>query len=293
PFYPRPDWNTMPEDDKKLEIRRMEIYAAMIAYADHCLGRVIEELKASGRYDNTIIIVMADNGANPHPSDSYGPISGVTLNNSFENLGNADSFISLGCHWAESCNTPFTSAKTMHGAGGITCPLIIKGLGGKQGSIDRESLVHVTDILPTLLDKTTIQRPDSYKGTELAPLYGKSLLPSLASGKPARDANEAICFEMVGGRAIIKGDWKLFTLTEDDKDWQLYNMRHDLAEQDNLATTEPAKFQELLQEWQAYAKKVGYIKGDGKIRGTLHRLGPEEFYKYDPAKILTDSKDKQ
>lgn len=282
-FYERPDWDKMPADEKALEIRRMELYAAMIAYADYSLGRVIEQLKASGRYDNTIIIVIADNGANPHPSDSYGSISGVTLDNSFENLGNGNSFISLGCNWAESCNTPFRYAKTMTGAGGITCPLIIKGLGGKQGSIDRESLVHVTDIFPTLLECTQIERPSSHKGVELAPLYGKSLLDSIASGKPARDETEAICIEMTGGRAVMKGGWKLFSLTDGDKDWQLYNMRHDLAEQHDLATSQPAKYQELLQEWEVYAKKVGYIKGEGDIRATLHRLGPEEFYEYDPA----------
>ncbi len=195
-------WDKLSDQEKQLQIKKMEVYAAMIEYVDMSLGRVIEKLKSSGRYENTIIFVMTDNGANPHESWMY-PGSNIEyinkrFNNSIENIGSADSYVSLGQSWAEITNTPYSLFKHTTMEGGICTPLIVWGPGIEQGVLDAHNTLHVTDILPTILEYTSCTRPTHLNGVELTELYGKSLTSVLSNNeKVLRDDNEALCFEMV------------------------------------------------------------------------------------------------
>ena len=173
-----PDWESLSEKEQKSQARKMEIYAAMIDYMDNQIGRVIDALKEENKYDNTIFIVMSDNGANPKEAIFYflgdqELFSSQGFDNSFENMGKTNSFVSQGGAWAEVSETPFTYFKTTTGEGGIRAPLIISGAGIETTGIHNATM-HVTDILPTILSFAKVKRPKTYKNKELKPLYGQS-----------------------------------------------------------------------------------------------------------------------
>lgn len=282
------DWNKLSDEDRAIQSRKMEIYAAMIEYVDMSLGRVIEKLKSSGRYDNTIIFLMTDNGANPHEAWGY-PGSSKELidseyNNSLENMGNPDSYVSLGQSWAEICNTPYSLFKHTTMEGGICTPLVVAGGGTESGVMDTHNSLHVTDILPTILDFTGIKRPTHNKGVELDPLYGKSLASLLTgSSKQLRGDNDPLCFEMGECKAIITGDWKavqLYPPYGDGVSWQLYNLKSDIIEKEDLSKSNPEKLEEMVSSWDHYASGVGYIKGNDEPMLSI-LSDARLFYKYD------------
>lgn len=283
------NWDTLSSTQREEQIRRMEIYAAMIEYVDMSLGRVIDKLKSSGRYENTTIFLMSDNGANPH--DAY-LISGGTeeefnkrYDNRLENYGAPTSYVSLGQSWAEVCNTPYSLYKYTTMEGGICTPFIVVGRGIEGGVLDNHNMLHATDILPTILEYAGCQRPTHRNGVELTELYGKSLSSVLSSPNTQhRGDDETICFEMAECKAVIKGDWKAVYLIKpygDGEKWHLYNIATDIIEKDDLSKQFPDKLNELVNDWNNYANSVGYIKANGK--SMVEEIGAERFYTYDPS----------
>ena len=156
------------------------------------------------------------------------------------------------------------------------------GPGIVKRGIDTSQLLHATDVLPTILDFIGIERPDERQGQALAPIYGKSWKPYLSgeSLAPVRGPLDALGFEMVECRAIIKGDWKLIFMAPPygENDWHLFNLHDDPREMTNLAGAEPEKFDELRSEWDAYAAAVGYIEA-GEIK-QLEGMSADEFFRY-------------
>ena len=281
-----PTWDDLDDGEKAEQARKMEIYAAMIANVDQNIGRVLDLLKGQGRYEDTIIIFLSDNGANPKEPHFYAPNTPETIardyDNSPANIGRKGSFVSIGGAWAEVANTPLSYFKTTTYEGGTQVPLIIAGPGIARQGIDTTQLLHATDLLPTLLDFTRATRPSERNGEVLAPLYGRSWKPYLTgeSEAPVRGPSDAVGFEMIECRAVIKGDWKLVLAAPPygENDWHLYNLADDPREIDDLAEKEPGKFAEMKGEWDAYASSVGYIKaGDVK---QLDGMPPEEFFRY-------------
>ena len=281
-------WNRLSEEQQKEQSRKMEIYASMIEYVDYSIGRVLGELEEEHKLDNTLIVFMSDNGANPKEPESYpGNTKEVIqerFDNQLNNYGNPDSFISLGEAWAEVCNTPYSLYKMTTHEGGICVPLIISGKDIIQkGSIDRSTLLHVTDLFPTILEYTHTRRPSSYHNTTLAPLYGKSFVQRLtvADSSSLRTPGEALCFEMKEDKAVIQGKWKAVLLTPphgDGTTWKLYNMETDVAELHDLSAVYPAKLKELIGLWNDYAKAVGYIQSDRS--SMIKEIGATRFYQY-------------
>ena len=285
---PSIQWNKLSEEQKKEQSRKMEIYASMIEYIDYSIGRVLEELENENKQDNTLIIFMSDNGANPKEPENYPGNTKELIqkryDNQLTNYGNPSSFISLGEAWAEVCNTPYSLYKMTTHEGGICVPLIISGKNIIQkGSIDHITLLHVTDLFPTILEYTHTQRPSSYHNTTLAPLYGKSFAQKLTNtdSSPLRNSNDALCFEMKEDKAVIQGKWKAVQLTPphgDGATWKLYNLETDIAEQNDLSEIYPAKLKELIAVWKEYAKSVGYIPSDKSM--IIKRIGAKVFYEY-------------
>ncbi|WP_324749814.1 arylsulfatase [Sphingomonas sp. LY54] len=281
-----PAWDELDEQERAEQAWKMEIYAAMIENADHNIGRVFALLKEQGQYDDTIVIFMSDNGANPKEPSFYAPNTPELIekkyDNSLENMGRKGSFVSIGGAWAEVANTPFSYFKTTTYEGGTQVPLIVAGPGIVKRGIDTSQLLHATDVLPTILDFIGIERPDERQGQALAPIYGKSWKPYLSgeSLAPVRGPLDALGFEMVECRAIIKGDWKLIFMAPPygENDWHLFNLRDDPREMTNLASAEPEKFDELRSEWDAYAAAVGYIEA-GEIK-QLEGMSADEFFRY-------------
>lgn len=282
-----PAWDELSVEDRAEQARKMEIYAAMIENADHNIGRVFDLLEQQGKIDNTLIMVISDNGANPKEPHFYPPNTPELIeqqyDNSLEHMGRKGSFVSIGGAWAEVANTPLSYFKTTTYEGGTQVPLILAGPGVGRSGMDTTQLLHATDLLPTILDMLGAERPEEVDGERLAPLYGKSWKRWLSgdADAPVRGPDDALGFEMMECRAVIKGDWKLIFMAPPygENDWHLYNLREDPRELEDLATREPDKFAEMKGEWEAYAKDVGYIAA-GEVK-QLDLMKPEEFFRFE------------
>ena len=279
-------WEDLSEEKRRSQARKMEILAAMIEMLDAGVGKVAEYLKEAGEYGDTIILFMSDNGANPKEPYFYSNISEAEIDeifdNSPENMGRAGSFISIGGAWAEACNTPLSYFKLTTAEGGVQVPLIVAGPGVRRRGVVADQLLHTTDVLPTLLDYAGVERPEQRNGHQLAPLYGRSWRAFLEeiSRQPVRGSYDALGFEMIECKAVIKGDWKIVFLAPPygESEWHLYNLRNDPQELTNLASEHPVKLAEMLAEWEAYSNAVGYIEASGDK--ALARMSPEEFFSH-------------
>jgi arylsulfatase len=281
-------WEELSEAERIEQSRKMEIYAAMIENFDYNLGRVRDLLERQGKLDDTLIIFMSDNGANPKEPYFYYPNTEEQIerdfDNSLDNMGRIGSFVSIGGAWAEVANTPLSYFKTTAYEGGTQVPLIVAGAGVKRRGIATDQLLHVTDVLPTLLDITRATRPDTYRGKKLEPLYGTSWHDWLGgSDQPIRSEEDAIGFEMMECRAVIKGGWKLVFIAPPygDNDWALYNLKDDPREMNDVAQQQPDKVAELKADWANYAQSVGYIKAGNKRQ--LAIMTPEQFFTFEKA----------
>ncbi|SDL40276.1 arylsulfatase [Aliiruegeria lutimaris] len=261
-------WNSLDDSQRRYSSRRMEIHAGMVENIDHHLGRVFDYLKRENKYDNTLILLMSDNGASPTEVHNY---PGTTRewhqrnsDNRFENMGQRGSRISIGSAWALASNTPLRHFKGVHAEGGIRVPFIVSGPGvTRTGQID-SAFTHVTDVAPTILEMAGVSQPDPDKFAErdVSPMTGMSMRPFL-SGKAdsVRDADDAVAWESLGWRAVRQGPWKAVWLAEPfgPNDWQLFDMASDMSERNDLANAERAKLGELILIWEDYADDVGVV----------------------------------
>lgn len=275
--------------------RKMELYAAMVEYMDDQIGRVFDYLKEIGEYDNTVIIFISDNGA--EGNDLRGMIAGQLgsmgflhgMNNFAENshnsLGRKGTYTEYGAIWAQVSMAPFRLYKGLLAEGGIRSPLIISGPGVQGiGEINKDAILHVMDITPTLLDLAGVQHPLTYKGREIVPMQGKSWVEML-NGKTQspRAPNDWLGWELFGNRAIRQADWKISWHYEPfgTWDWQLFNLAEDLGEQYDLSGKFPEKRNELIALWDEYVEMNGVIIGDRSPFEQLKKRLPTGVLEYD------------
>jgi arylsulfatase len=260
------EWDTLSREQKRYQARRMELYAGMVENLDHHLGRLFINLKKRGVYDNTLIIFFSDNGAAPTEVHQYPDTSKEWVernsDNRFENMGRRGSRISVGPGWAVASNTPLRYFKGTQSEGGIRVPLIVAGHGVARNGQIQPAFIHVMDIAPTLLELAGVSHPATYKGRDVLPLRGKSLIPFLAGKTSAvRDDSDVVGWELFGRRAIRKGNFKA---TWHDSplgtnDWQLFDLAADISERNNIANTHKEKLQEMIQGWEEYRDEVGVV----------------------------------
>ncbi len=257
PAFPR--WASLNAEQKAEFARDMEVYAAMLDYMDENIGRVIRYLRETGAYDNTLIIFMSDNGANGAVATSYpGNADGRYLgefNNAHENRGLKGSYIEMGPGWAQAASGPYRFFKTFTTEGGIRAPLILKMPGVNSGGAWNKDFVHVTDLMPTVLEMTGTAYPSAFKGNTLHPLIGSSLLPML-TGTSAEQAAKGMGYELFEMKAYIRGNWKILRLPVPlaSGDWQLYDLSKDPGETTDLSAEFPEIRQELISLWENYAQ---------------------------------------
>jgi len=257
-----PKWNTLSPEHQKEYARDMEVYAAMLDYMDMSIGRVFDYLRKSGQYDNTLIIFMSDNGANGAMATSYpGNADGKYLgsfNNELENRGLQNSYIETGPGWAQASSAPFRLFKLFTTEGGIRAPLMIKLPGQKNepGKWNR-NFVHVTDIMPTLLEVTGTKYPTDYQGNKLHELIGSSLIPTLNNSSVDIHADKGMGYELFEMKAYIKGKWKILRLPVPmaSGEWELYDIDKDPGETTDLSAQFPDIKQQLIESWNEYAKQ--------------------------------------
>jgi arylsulfatase A-like enzyme len=252
----------------------MELYAAMVEYMDDQIGRLIDHLKKAGKYDNTLVVFMSDNGAAgedmaellnklaPAAQDWFAK----TYDNRPDNWGRPGSCIEYGPAWAQVSSVPLRLFKGFEAEGGIRVPLIVRGPGVKHEGDLTHSVLHVMDITPTFLESAGVEHPGKNEGGAVAPPQGKSMWPLLAGRESAiRVSVDWLGWELFGNRAIRQGDWKICYIQKTaggSGEWELFNIRNDPGETTDLSKQEPAKTKAMLALWDDYVAQNGVILTD-------------------------------
>ena len=291
------DWNTLTAEEKKLYARMMEVFAGFLTHTDYHYGRLFSFLKSIGEWDNTLIMFISDNGA----SAEGGPHGSVNENKFFNNvpdsleenlkaideIGGPTTFNHYPWGWTFAGNTPFRRWKRETYRGGISDPFIVhwpKGIKTK-GEV-RTQYAHAIDMVPTVLELLGIESPTSIKGVTQSPIEGHSFAHVLNNSKaPTKHITQY--FEMMGHRSIYHDGWRAvcpwpgpsFTeagkgfgepipadkLTElDAKNWELYQVTKDFAENHNAAAKNRAKLIEMIATWYVEAGKYNVLPVDGR-----------------------------
>jgi arylsulfatase A-like enzyme len=252
-------WDQLSPEQQKIEAREMEIFAAMVENLDRNIGRVINYLKDTDQYENTFILFMSDNGAE---GNDIGDLSTNAewieeeLDNSLDNMGKVNSYVYYGINWAHTGVGPFQNIKSFVSEGGIKVPSIVRygGLSYK-GDMD-QTLMTVKDIAPTLLELAGTTHPgNQYKGNEVYPITGRSILPHLNDlSKDVYGPEDVNGWELFGRQAIRQGSWKMMTQAPPygTGKWQLFNLDNDPAEVNDLAQQNPEKIAALKILWEDY-----------------------------------------
>jgi arylsulfatase len=196
--------------------RKMELYAAMVEYMDDQIGRVFDYLKQIGEYDNTLIIFFSDNGAEGNDllamvAGRAGTMGYLHAQNNFAEMGHnyigrKGTYAETGPAWAQVSMVPFRLYKGFLAEGGIRSPLIVSGPGVQgAGGLNKEAILHVMDITPTLLELAGVQHPSTYEDREVAPMQGKSWVGMLnGSTRSPRGPDDWLGWEMFSNRATFR-----------------------------------------------------------------------------------------
>ncbi|MDX1565403.1 MAG: arylsulfatase, partial [Phycisphaeraceae bacterium] len=233
-----PEWNKLSAKRKKRMALKMAIYAAQIDTVDQGIGRIVQTLKNTGRFDNTLFFILADNGG-----CAEGGNFGFDRKGN-QGLGTDESFSSYGRGWANVSNTPFRRYKHWVHEGGIATPLIAHWPAGipsqRNGSIEKQPS-HLIDIMASCVEVSGATYPQQHNGQTIKPMAGRSLRPAFVGEGIQR---EALYWEHEGNRAVRAGPWKLVAKGKKGA-WELYNMEADRSETNNLAAKMPDKVRKL------------------------------------------------
>ena len=292
-----PDWDKLSAEEKRLYAHMMEVFAGFLEHTDFHMGRLFDFLKSLGEFENTLIMLISDNGA----SSEGGPTGSVNENLFFnqvkedlqtnldhiDELGGPTTFNHYAWGWTWAGNTPFRRWKRETYRGGISDPFIVHFPNGFQtrGEV-RTQYAHAIDMVPTVLDLVGIEPPASIKGVTQSPIEGVSFAHALDDAR-AESKRHTQYFEMLGHRSIYHDGWRAvcpwpgpsFTeagtgfgnpipaekLTElDAKGWELYHVAEDFAENHNVAEGNRAKLIELIATWYVEAGKYKVLPVDGR-----------------------------
>ena len=254
-----PDWTSLPADERKMDAKRMAVYAGMLEYMDMSIGRVLEYLKQKGLLDNTIVVFMSDNGGEAHELlDHFPDYYAKNFDLTYEHLGQKGSYAEYGPAWANVSMTPFSSFKSSASEGGVRAPLIISYPKSIPSGQRTDAFASVVDLVPTLLQFANVK-----PASNSVPLSGRSMM-ALLSGTSALvyPSNISISQELSGGSAVYQGDYKLVKDAPPfgDRQWHLYNLRADPMELKDLATAEPGRVKSMSEAYADYVKKNGVIE---------------------------------
>lgn len=257
-------WKALTAEEKARSARTMEAYAAMVDAFDHEVGRLINHLKATGQYDNTLIVFLSDNGPEGNEwdkdveNDKWIP---AHFDLSLANIGRPNSFAFEGPAWGQVSAQPFRMYKAYTNEGGVRSPAFIRYPELiKPGKSD--TVVTAMDILPTILDAAGVKQPGiEFHGKTVMPIKGMSMLPYLAGkASTVHNPDYTVGIELMGRNAIRKGEWKVVYAYHNGKGaWALYNLKHDQGELHDLSRQNPDKLKELLVEWAQYVQQNNVV----------------------------------
>lgn len=286
------DWDSLSAYEKRLFSRYMEVYAGFLDHTDEQIGRVIDYIDKIGEKENTIIILLSDNGASAE-GGQYGRyvVDEVKIFNRedevkfalehIDEMGSEYSSQTYPIGWANAGDTPFQWYKSWVHSGGVKDPLIVRFPNEIRdaGGI-RTQFHHVSDITPTILDVLGIRKPDVIKGVPQQPTQGTSFRYTFVK-KDAPTRKLVQYFEHEGNRGIWKDGWKLVTNhlmkeTFEEDDWELYHVDEDYSEAHNLAEEYPEKVRELKELWFIEAARNDVFPMTKKLHNYLPKSYLEE-----------------
>lgn len=267
------------QEHKEWEARRMEVYAAQIDRMDQGIGRIIDSLRETDQFENTVIVFLADNGGCAEElgggSDSWvkrlvesAPYVGTTetrdgrpvrFGNSPDIIpGGEDTYSSYGIPWANVSDTPFRMYKHWIHEGGISTPFIVHWPAGLEAKGElRHQPAQLPDVMATFLDIAGTEYPKKYDGKEIKPLEGISMVPTF-TGEP--HGREVLYWEHEGNRGCRRGDWKL--VAKKNQPWELYDMKADRSELNDLSAQHPEIVEELKALYFPWAERCNVLEFD-------------------------------
>jgi arylsulfatase len=277
-----PAWCDLDGDDKRVYARYMEAFAGFLTHTDAQLGRLVESLRASGDLDNTLLMVLSDNGASSEGGPT-GSLNDVRIWNGArttreEQLRRIDEIGGPWCHnnypwgWTVAGNTPFRRWKREVHEGGVADPLVVHWPAGiaDRGAL-RRHYVHAVDVTPTMLDVAGVAMPDAVGGVPQRPMDGASITATFADAS-APDPRTTQYYEMFGCRALYDAGWKAVTYHPiqsdspglDAAEWELYDVRVDPSECHDLAAAEPERLAAMVEKWWAEAERNEVLPIDNR-----------------------------
>ncbi len=276
-------WDDLSDNQKLLNCRLQEAFAAFLDHTDTQIGRLVDWLRDAGHLDNTIVVVLADNGASQE-GGPYGVMHEMKFFNGIfdtaddvidqiDDIGGPHSHTNYPWGWAQCGNSPFKWYKQNTHEGGVHVPMVMNGPGVAEPGVKRDQFINVADIVPTIYDLVGISPPDTFKGLEQLPVTGPSFAPVLSDPGTAA-TNTLQYFEMAGSRALVAGDrddlWKAVCKHDkgadyDTEPWELYHLSQDWSECNDLAETNPEKLAELKDLWWQEAERHGVLPLDDRM----------------------------
>jgi arylsulfatase A-like enzyme len=272
-------WSSLNDNQKRVYARLQEVFAGFVDHADAQIGRLTAALDAMGIRDNTLIVLVSDNGAsqeglrngtaNTDRYRNYYPDTVEEMLPMIDELGGPETDPHYPMGWAMAGNAPLKRWKQDTHSGGNTDPLIISWPGRiKNTGTMRRQYHHIVDIVPTLLELTKLPAPISVNGVSQMPLAGVSMAYTF-DNTTASTRKKVQYYEMLGSRAIWSGGWTAVAWHKkddswNDDQWELYNTDKDFSQANDLAAKSPAKLKELQALWQSEAKKFNVLPLDDR-----------------------------
>jgi arylsulfatase len=295
-----PAWSDLDDVERALAARFMECFAGFLSYTDHQLGRVFSFLEELGEQDDTLVVLVSDNGASSE-GGPQGSINDIRLSNMdpasvgemharIDEIGGPLSHNNYPWGWTMAGNTPFKRWKREVHEGGVADPCIVRWparFGQAAGGI-RHQFAHAVDILPSVLELVGVPAPDDIDGIAQSRIDGISFAPLLgAEGADAPGAHVTQHFEMFGSRAIYHDGWKAVTFhpvgpiyndglnpnaSFDEDKWELYHVAEDLSETRDLAAEEPERLETMIALWWEEARRNDVLPLDNRpLWALLHK----------------------
>ncbi|MED5221040.1 MAG: arylsulfatase [Actinomycetota bacterium] len=278
-------WDDLSETQRRLACRLQEAFAAFLDHTDDQIGRLVTGLRHLDELDNTILIVLADNGASQE-GGPFGVMHEMKYFNGMlespdeaieriDDIGGPHSHTNYPWGWAQCGNSPFRWYKQNTHEGGVHVPMVMHwpaGLGAEQGGTKRSQFVNVSDITPTIYELLGVTAPETYQGIEQLPVTGHSFQAALGDAE-APSTNRLQYFENSGSRALIAEYedvwWKAVTKHNqgddfDSEPWELYDLTSDPSECTDLAAAEPQKLVQLVDLWWQEAERHGVLPLDDR-----------------------------
>jgi arylsulfatase A-like enzyme len=275
-------WDELPEDHRRLAARLQEAFAAFLDHTDGQLGRFVDGLRRLGRLDDTLLVVLADNGASQE-GGPYGVLHEMKFFNGIleapeeavhrlDDIGGPRSHTNYPWGWAQCGNAPFRWYKQNTHEGGVHVPMVVhwpSGIAPEQRGTRRDQFAFVADIAPTIYELVGVEPPAVRRGLEQLPVTGRSFAAALHDpGAPA--TNTVQYFENAGSRAVIAEGWKAVTkhvagADYDAEPWELYHLAADPSETEDLAEREPDRLRGLVDLWWSEADRHGVLPLDDRM----------------------------